>query len=87
MIKIIVKISIFSIFYINLYADDIGTLANRLNLDAGTKAIVQWERVFQFEKKMKRYKIDKLSKENQRKLKKYLIDHAIDSDKPLVAGV
>jgi hypothetical protein len=61
-------------------------IAKRLGLSAGSKAIVQWERVFKSKRKMKRYKIDTLSKIEQEALKNYLIDHAIDSDHPTVAG-
>jgi len=61
-------------------------LAKRLNLSAGTKAIIQWERIFKSKRKMKRYKIDTLSVNEQNKLKEYLVEHAIDSDKPMVAG-
>ena len=62
-------------------------LAKSLNLSAGSKAIVQWERVFKSERKMKRYNIDKLSDTEQDALKEYLIQHAIDSDQPTIAGV
>ncbi|NPA66504.1 MAG: hypothetical protein GXO11_06445 [Epsilonproteobacteria bacterium] len=62
-------------------------LAQKLGLDAASKAIIQWERVFECQRKMKRYHIDQLSKQEQKILKKYLIDHAIDSDHPTVAGV
>jgi len=62
-------------------------LAESLHLSAGSKAIVQWERIFASPKKMKRYKIDQLSQEEQEILKEYLIDHAIDSDKPTIAGI
>jgi len=36
---------------------------------------------------MKKYGIDKLSKTQQIQLKKYLLDHAADSDHPTVAGM
>ena len=63
------------------------TLANKLNLSAASKAMVQWERVFKSKRKMKRYKIDTLKENEKAMLKKYLIDHAIDSDQPTIAGV
>lgn len=63
------------------------TLAKSLNLSAGSKAIVQWERVFKSERKMKRYNIDRLTPTEQDALKEYLIEHAIDSDQPTIAGV
>jgi hypothetical protein len=62
-------------------------LAKSLHLSAGSKAIVQWERIFASPRKMKRYKIDQLSQEDREILKEYLIDHAIDSDKPTIAGI
>jgi hypothetical protein len=63
------------------------SLAKEMNLMAGYKAIIQWERIFKSKKKMKRYKIDKLSSDERNCLKEYLIKHAIDSDHPTVAGV
>ena len=62
-------------------------IAARLNLSASSKAIKQWEKVFKKERKMKRYGIDKLSEEEKAELKKYLIDHAADSDHPEAAGM
>jgi len=61
-------------------------LAKKLHLNAASKAIIQWERVFRSDRKMKRYKINILSEKEKETLKKYLIDHAIDSDHPTVAG-
>ncbi len=71
---------------VSLYASTPQELVNQLSLSPAKKAILQWERVFKSERKMKRYKIDTLSKEDQTKLKKYLLDHAADSDQPKVAG-
>jgi len=70
----------------NIFAMDIEMVANSLNLSAGSKAIMQWKRVFKSERKMKRYNINGLDKETKKRLEEYLIDHAIDSDKPTVAG-
>ncbi|NPA28888.1 MAG: hypothetical protein GXO33_01745 [Epsilonproteobacteria bacterium] len=61
-------------------------LARMLHLSAGSKAMIQWERVFKSERKMKRYGIDRLSEEEKKRLKRYLINHAVDSDQPTVAG-
>ena len=61
-------------------------LAKRLNLMPGYKAMAQWERIFKSKRKMKRYKIDILSSDERKKLERYLINHAIDSDYPTVAG-
>jgi len=62
-------------------------LAKKLNLSAGSKAVIQWERIFNSERKMKRYKIDQLNEKDRNLLKEYLINHAIDSDQPTIAGV
>jgi len=61
-------------------------LANELKLDPSSKAIKQWERMFGSEDKLKSLGIDKLSAAEKADLKKYLTDHAADSDKPTVAG-
>ena len=62
-------------------------LAKALHLSAGSKAIVQWERIFQSPRKMKRYKIETLTQKDRNILKEYLVDHAIDSDQPTIAGI
>jgi len=88
MIKKIFLLLILSVTFI--YADvkeDGCFLAKKLSLNAASKAIIQWERVFRSDRKMKRYKIDTLSTKEREMLKKYLINHAIDSDHPTVAGV
>ncbi len=61
--------------------------AKRLELVAGNKASIQWQRVFKSARKMKRYHIDTLSKNEQEELKEYLISHAADSDQPTIAGM
>lgn len=61
-------------------------LANDLKLNPSSKAIKQWERVFSTPDKMQQAGIDKLSESDKSALKKYLLDHAADSDKPAVAG-
>ena len=58
-----------------------------LGLVPAAKAIVQWERVFSSERRMKRYQIDKLPKVEQKKLKVYLVKHAADSNQPMVPGL
>ena len=74
------------LFTVNLNAIDIESVAKDLNLSAGSKAIIQWKRIFKSERKMKRYKIYALSEETKQMLEEHLINHAIDSDKPTVAG-
>jgi len=61
-------------------------IVKRLSLNPATKVIMQWERVFKSKRKMKRYKIDKLTDEEKKILKEYLLSHAADSDKPKFAG-
>ncbi len=58
-----------------------------LELVPAAKAIVQWERVFSSDRRMKKYNIDKLSKSEQQRLKVYLIEHAADSNQPMVPGL
>jgi len=61
-------------------------IAKKLHINPAYRAIVQWERVFSSARKMKRYKIDTLTPKQQKKLKIYLINHAIDSEQPTMAG-
>ena len=61
-------------------------LASDLKLNPSSKAIKQWERVFSNPEKLQQAGIDKLSDSDKSALKKYLLDHAADSDKPTVAG-
>lgn len=85
--KFIRHLIIFSLFTATLYANTIEEFAHDLNLIAGTKAIVQWERVFSSPRHMKRYKIDDLPQETRDKLKEYLIQHAADSEQPMIPGL
>ena len=62
-------------------------LATKLKLDASSKAIKQWERIFGDDGKMGAMGIDKLSSGDQDALKKYLTSHAADSDHPEAAGL
>jgi len=82
-------LTLFFLLFISLNADEssVVTLAKSLHLSAGSKAIIQWERIFTSERKMKRYKLDKLKPKEREALKAYLIKHAIDSDQPTIAGV
>ena len=75
-----------AIFAPNLLAKSGQQLANELKIDPSSKAIKQWERIFGSEDKLKGIGADKLSASERNDLKKYLIDHAADSDKPTVAG-
>jgi hypothetical protein len=75
------------LFAMNLLANSGKELANQLGLSASSKASVQWSRVFKKARKMKKFGIDKLSDSDKIVLKKYLINHAADSDSPEVAGM
>ncbi len=68
-------------------AEDEGCkLAKELHINPAYRAMAQWERVFSSERKMKRYKINSLTPEQQKELKSCLINHAIDSEQPTIAG-
>ena len=64
-----------------------GDLSKKLGLIPGTKASIQWKRIFTNERKLKRYGLDKLSKEEKQLLQEYLINHAADSPRPIVPGL
>jgi len=70
-----------------IYADHISQLAQKLNLQAGTKASIQWKRVFSSPRHMKKYQVDSLSLKTRTELENYLIKHAADSDQPIVPGL
>ncbi|MDD2906227.1 MAG: hypothetical protein WBK95_07160 [Sulfurimonas sp.] len=61
--------------------------AGKLGLDASSKAIKQWEKIFGDADKMAKLGIDKLSDADKEDLKKYLTNHAADSDHPQAAGM
>lgn len=63
------------------------SLAKQLQLIPGTKASIQWKRIFRSEQKRKRYGLDKLSQEQLLALQRYLLEHAADSPKPIVPGL
>ncbi len=66
---------------------DTADLAKKLNLYAGTKASIQWERIFSSERRLKRYKLDNLDEVKLIQLKNYLIKHSADSKQPVVPGL
>ena len=76
-----------TLFFTNLHSDEITILAKKLNLYAGTKASLQWERIFSSQRRMKQYKLNTLSPELKNKLRMYLIEHAADSEQPIVPGL
>ena len=86
--KIIILFTLFVMFSTNIFADEeVSYLAKELNLYAGTKASIQWERIFSSERRLKRYKLDKLDEKKLLKLRNYLIRHAADSKQPIVPGL
>ena len=86
--KIFVSIGIcFSALCIQLHAEDIAQVCNKLGLYPGSKAKIQWERIFSDPKKMEKYKLDTLHDDTRSKLKVYLIKHAADSEQPMVPGL
>ena len=87
MTKNTLLILIFFTISSTIYAQDIKILASNLGLYAGTKATVQWERIFSSQRRMQKYNIDKLSNELKNKLQIYLIKHAADSNQPIVPGL
>jgi len=78
-----------TLFFSTLYAQekDISLVAKELGLHAGTKASIQWERIFSSQRRIKKYSLDKLSSETVKRLKSYLIKHAADSEQPIVPGL
>ena len=72
-------------FVVSALADGKAT-AKKLGLEASGKASKQWERVFGNPEKIKEIGADKLASPELTELKKYLIDHAADSDHPSVPG-
>ena len=80
-----IAITITLTFAISAMADGKST-AKQLGLEASGKASKQWERVFGNPDKIKEIGADKLAMVELNELKKYLIDHAADSDHPSVPG-
>ena len=86
--KLIVKLTlILSISFSFIYSLNVKVLARDLNLQAGTKASIQWKRVFSSSRHMRRYNIDTLDQKTRDILESYLIQHAADSDQPIVPGL
>jgi len=81
-----IKIILLILFYSSLQALTVEKLVVKLSLNPASKAMMQWERVFKSERKMKKYKINELTDEEKKKLKSYLVAHAADSDTPQFAG-
>ncbi|NWF66756.1 MAG: hypothetical protein HXX81_04725 [Campylobacterales bacterium] len=69
------------------FSTDPKELCKKFNLSPSSKAIKQWERVFEKEDKMEKMGIVGLSDAEKSALKDYLIKHAADSDQPAAAGI
>jgi len=72
-----------------LYASkaSIEKIAKKFNLYPGSRAVIQWERIFSTPRHLKRYKLDTLPSIQREELKCYLINHAADSEQPIVPGL
>lgn len=71
----------------HMNSHEMQNLANNLRLFAGTKASVQWERIFSTERRLKKYNLMHLPQDVRNQLKNYLILHAADSDRPIIPGL
>lgn len=70
-----------------LFAEDVSELAKELSLYAGSKASIQWKRIFKSEKRLVKYKLGSLTMDERKTLEKYLVNHAADSEQPIVPGL
>jgi len=70
-----------------LQAQSVSELAKELHLQAGSKASIQWERIFSSQRHKIKYKLQELSESQLKELKTYLIEHAADSEQPIVPGL
>ncbi len=77
----------FLMFTTILFAKSGEYLSKEFRLNPASKAQKQWERIFKKKRKMKKYGIDKLSRDEQKKLLNYLKTHSADSDSPTVPGL
>ena len=78
---------ILSLFSSVIFAHEARELCQKLDLQPGTKATIQWERVFKSEERQKKLGIDRLNDREKALLKAYLIEHAADSAHPMVPGL
>ena len=85
--KVTLLLFLFIFVKSSLFAEDVSLLAKEYNLQAGTKAIVQWKRIFSSERHLKRYKLLELDQKTREALQVYLIKHAADSEQPIVPGL
>ncbi|MDO8454540.1 MAG: hypothetical protein Q7S59_08235 [Sulfurimonas sp.] len=83
----LIRISLMTLLLTGVLFADGKDLAKSLSLDPSSKAIKQWEKIFESSEKMGKMGIEKLSASDKEALKKYLTDHAADSDHPAAAGI
>ena len=76
----------FCLLILPIHALDGEALSKKFRIPAGAKISKQWIRIFKSERSLKRYGIVGLSQNDKDELLNYLIDHAADSDYPLVPG-
>ncbi len=88
-LKKVILLSVLFICTVNASAwqQEAAQLAQQLQLVPGTKASIQWKRIFNSAPRRKRYGLDTLSQEQLQQLRRYLIEHAADSPKPIVPGL
>ena len=84
--KFFAKIVLLGLFAVASFAASGKELASKLKLNAGDKAMKQWERMFSNPAKLAEIGADKLSAGDQAALKAYLVEFAADGDKPAAAG-
>lgn len=70
-----------------LFAKTGEEFSKELGLNPASKAQRQWVRIFEKDRKMKKYGIDKLSDDDKKILLNYLKAHSADSDSPTVPGL
>ncbi|MDQ7044219.1 MAG: hypothetical protein Q9M34_11915 [Sulfurimonas sp.] len=70
-----------------LSANTIKELAKEYKLHPGTKATIQWERIFSSKRHLERYKLTDISPDTREELKTYLVEHAADSEQPILPGL
>lgn len=85
--KVVVLFLLFLVSFLYGYNEAGAFIAKKHSLIPGTKAAIQWKRVFESKRKLKKYGLENLSANELESLKQYLLDHAADSPKPIVPGL
>lgn len=84
--KIVCVLFLFSTLYAS-FEERGAEIAKKYRLIPGTKATIQWKRIFQSKRKLKKYGLENLSKNDLKSLQRYLLKYAADSPKPIVPGL